>query len=140
MSSCDWSPLSPKQIRAWLERHPEAVPRTLADISRFPMAFRRVMVNTVTPEVRWRLWREHLGTFLEPGSSLNEGQRKFVAETIPRLPGLFAAPAPNPVIVEWERQMATHFSRQEAAHVFAELGPPEPPEGIPLPPDALPAA
>jgi hypothetical protein len=137
MSSCGWSPLSPKQIRAWLGNHPEALPRALDDLARFPMAFRRVMINAVTPEVRLRLWREHLETFLGPESTLPEPQRQAVVATIPRLPELFATPAPNPAMVQWERQMVALFSQVEAARVFGSIGPPEPPEGIPLPPDAL---
>ena len=131
--------MSQQQIRAWLERHPEAWPQTLDDLARFPMAFRRVMVNAVTPEVRLRLWREHLETFLSPDSTLTEPQRQLVSATIPRLPELFAAPAPNQVSIEWEGQVRTVFSGQEAARLFMSIGPPEPPKGIPLPPDALPA-
>lgn len=139
MSSCGWFPMSQQEIRAWLHRHPEALPQTLDELARFPVAFRRVMINVVAPDVRVRLWREHLETFLRPESALSEPQRQMVAAAIPRLPDLLAAPAPNPVIVEWERQIAAVFSRPEAARVFALIGPPEPPEGLPLPPDALPA-
>lgn len=140
MSSCGWSPLSNQQIRAWLDRHPEALPRRLADLVAYPVSFRRVMVNAVSPEVRVALWREHLESFLVADSPLNVPQKEFVAATIPRLSELFAAPAPNPVIVEWERTMADVFPRQDAARVFTSLGPPEPPEGLPLPPDAIPGA
>jgi hypothetical protein len=44
--------MSMRQIRDWLDRHPEALPRTLADLARYPMEFRRVMVNVVPPETR----------------------------------------------------------------------------------------
>jgi hypothetical protein len=131
--------MSHGQIRAWLARHPEAMPRRLDDLARFPMAFRRVMMTQVTPDVRLRLWREHLETFLQAGSALTEPQRRMVEMTIPKLPELLAAPAPNPVMSEWEARAATFFSREEAARVFMLIGPPEPPEGIPLPPDAMPA-
>jgi hypothetical protein len=131
--------MSQQEIRAWLDRHPDALPQTLDELARFPVAFRRVLINAVTPDVRVRLWREHLETFLRSESVLSEPQRRMVAAAIPRLPDLLAAPAPNPVIIEWERQIATVFSRPEAARVFALIGPPEPPEGLPLPPDAFPA-
>ena len=139
MSSCGWFPLSPKQIGEWLDRHPEALPRCLDDIVRFPVAFRRVMINRVSPEVRVRLWRAHLETFLRPSSPLNQSQQEVVINSISRLPELLAAPGPNPVLLEWERQIAAVFSRPEAALMFGMIGPPEPPEGIPLPADALPA-
>jgi hypothetical protein len=138
MSSCGWFPLNPKQIGDWLDRHPEALPNSLADIVRLPVAFRRIMVGRVSPEVRVRLWREHLQTFLRSDSPLSETQRELVVSSISRLSELLAAPGPNPGLNEWERQIAAVFSRPEAAHVFGMLGPPEPPEGLPLPPDALP--
>lgn len=138
MSSCSWSPMDPRQIREWIDKHPEALPQQLADLAAFPMAFRRVMVNVVTPEVRAQLWREHLETFLQPDSGLTELQREFVRETMPRLSQLLAAPAPNPTMSEWEQGISRAFSRQEAARVFMLIGPPEPPGGIPVPADALP--
>ena len=138
MSSCSWFPMNQRQIRDWLAKHPEALPRTLADLERFPMAFRRVMINVVTPETRLALWREHLEGFLKTDSTLTEPQRQIVKETIPQLPELFAAPAPNPTIRAWEQSTSTVFTREEAGRVFMTLGAPEPPEGIPLPPDALP--
>jgi len=139
MSNCGWFPLNPNQIREWLERHPESLPQSLDEIARFPVAFRHVMINAVSAQVRVQLWRQHLETFLRPGSPLNEAQRQLVAVSISRLPELLAAPGPNPVLIEWERQIAEIFSRSEAARVFGSIGPPEPPEGLPLPPDALPA-
>ena len=139
MSSCEWFPMSQQQICAWLDRHPDALPQTLDDLNRFPMAFRRVMINVVAPDVRLRLWREHLKTFLDPGSTLTASQRQLVAATIPRLQELFAMRPPTPVMTGWEHEVRTVFSLQEAARVFMSIGQPEPAEGIPLPPDALPA-
>ncbi len=104
------------------------------------MAFRRIMMGVVTPDTRFLLWRQHLESFLMPGSALSSKQQEMVATTIPLLPRLFAAPAPNPTMTEWERQAATVFSREEARRIFMEIGPPEPPEGIPLPADANPTA
>jgi hypothetical protein len=139
MSSCGWFPMNPREIRAWLHEHPEALPRTLDDLAHYPMAFRRVMMGVVSPEVRAELWREHLATFLGSDSPFSPEQRELIAATIPELASLLAAPAPNPVMTEWEGRMSTVFSRQEAAQLFMLIGPPEPPEGIPLPPGALPS-
>jgi hypothetical protein len=130
--------MSMLQIRDWLDRHPEALPRTLADLARYPMEFRRVMVNVVAPETRAGLWREHFESFLQPDSSLTEPQRQLLRETIPHLPQLLAAPAPNPTMSEWEQRVAAVFTRQEAARLFMSIGPLEPPDGIPLPPSAVP--
>ena len=94
------------------------------------------MVSKVSPAVRVRLRHEHLETFLGRDSPLNGPQRQLIVDSISRLPVLLAAPGPNPVLLEWERQIASTFSRSEAAIVFATLGPPEPPEGLPLPAEA----
>lgn len=139
MSSCGWFPLGSKEIRAWLERHPEALPHTVADLARFPIPFRRIMINAVAPDVRVALWREHLLSFVGDSSPLTEAQQSFIHQTIPQLSELMAAPAPNPVMVEWERRMAGVFAREDAARIFGLIGPPESPEGLPLPPDALPS-
>lgn len=137
--SSEWFPMSRSEIRAWIRRHPEALPTTLADLSRFPMAFRRILVNEVSPDVRLRLWREHFETFLRPEAGLTDQQRDMIVATAAELPHLLAAPAPNPTILDWERRAAMVFSRHEAARIFMLIGPPEPPEGIPLPPGAHPA-
>ncbi len=137
MSSCEWFPMSRKQIQEWVDRHPEAMPNNLADLAVFPMPFRRVMVNSVSPEIRLRLWRQHLESFLGESSIFAEQQQRMIAWAIQRLPDVLAAPAPNPVMADFEREIATVFSRAEAAQLFMMIGPPEPPGGVPLPVDAL---
>ena len=139
MGSCSWFPLRHDQIMAWVERHRDELPTTLAELSRFPMPFRRVIVNEVAPDVRVRLWTEHLKGFMASDSPLNVAQRAFLQTTIPDLPKLLSAPGPNPVISKWEAQAATLFARDQMARMFAQLGAPEPPEGLPIPPDALPS-
>lgn len=140
MGGCEWFPLSHEQILAWLQRHPEALPRTLSDLAAFPMAFRRVMLNKVAPDTRTALWREHLEACLATDKPWSDAQRLSIEATIPRLPELLAAPGPNPVIVAWEQEMSKLFSRQEASMLFGRIGAPEPPQGLPLPPDCFPAA
>jgi hypothetical protein len=140
MSGCGWFPMSYRQIVDWIERHPDAMPRTLEDISRFPVAFRRVMINRVAPEVRLRLWQEHLESFLRPEAGLSDVQRQAIVTAIAEMPNVFAAgPAPNPVMTDFEKRMMAVFSRPEGGRIFAMIGPAEPPEGLPLPPDALPS-
>jgi hypothetical protein len=135
MASCEWYPSWRSEIQAWIREHPERLPRTWSDLGRFPMIVRRVLINEVGPELRLQLWREHLETFLRPEAGLTQSQRDMVVLTIPELPTLLAAPAPNPTMLEFERRIATVFSRPEAGRIFAHLGPPEPPEGIPFPSD-----
>ena len=125
------------EILAWVAAHDEVLSVDLAGLSKFPIPFRKIIVERVTPARRHALWTEHLAAVAaEP--HLTPEQRAFVRETAERLPMLFASPAPNPALVEWEAQAAKLFARPDAGRIFATLGPPEPPEGLPLPPDALP--
>ena len=137
--SCGWFPMKADEIRAWVEAHQDALPSTLAELSQLPIPFRKVIVAFISPERRVAFWREHMTTFVGPDSKLTAEQQAFVQESSHNLPSLLAAPAPNPVIVAWEARMVGLFSRLEAGPIFGMVGPPEPPEGLPLPADARPA-
>ncbi len=131
--------MSYEAMRAWVEAHKDALPTTLAELSRFPIPFRKVIVNTVTPELRTALWREHLLTFLEPPTDLTPEQQELIRDAIAELPGIFgnsleAGQARARVL---EDRMRVLLTRQQAGQMFGTLGPPEPPEGLPLPPDAV---
>jgi hypothetical protein len=126
------------EIVAWVKRHQSDLPTDLAGLSRFPMRFRTIIVNSVEPERRTRFWAEHLQSFVGPESMLSAEQQEFIVKTIGELPELLKAPAPNPVIIDWEARASRAFTRAEAGRLFAMLGPPEPPEGLPLPADAFP--
>jgi hypothetical protein len=138
MSRCGWFPMRRSEILAWVERHRHELPPTVAELAQFPMPFRSVIVNAVEPERRISLWTEHLQSFLGSQSDLSVPQQEFIATTIPQLPELLRAAAPNPVMTAWEARASEVFSPAEASRLFASIGPPEPPEGLPLPPDALP--
>jgi len=137
MSHCGWFPLPPEEIRAWVEEHHDSLPTTLAELSTYPAAFRRIIVNFVSPERRTRFWQDHLRTFLEPAGGLTSEQRAFVTETIDQLRGIFGRSsleemraAMKPV----ESRMSELFTREQCAAMFGMVGPPEPPEGLPIPP------
>jgi hypothetical protein len=115
------------------------LPTTLAELAVFPTPFRKVIVNFVSPQARTALWREHLATFVGDRSDLSREQQPFVADASVQLPTLFVAPAPNPTILDWEARMSRLLSRAEASRIFGTVGPPEPPEGLPLPADAKPS-
>ena len=138
MSHCGWFPIQRDEILAWVERHRHELPATLAELARLPMPFRVIIANAVEPERRTQLWTEHLQSFLGSDSRLSAAQQAFISATIPELPQLLATPAPSAVMNEWEARAATVFTRAEAASLFGMIGPPEPPEGLPFPPDAYP--
>jgi len=138
MSHCGWFPMRHSEIIAWVERHQNELPTTLAELSIFPMPFRRVIVNAVDPERRLHFWTEHLRSFVGPQSELTAGQQAFILATIPELAKLLGGPAPNPAMSEFETRAKAVFSREEAGRIFALIGSPEPPGGLPLPADAVP--
>ena len=135
--NCGWFPMDHGEILAWVEAHKDSLPKTLAELSAFPVPFRKVIVATVPSEVRLRFWRGHLESFL-PAATLTVEQRAFVRETANELSILLSAPGPNPTLNAWEQRASKLFSRHDAARIFGTVGPPEPPEGLPLPPDARP--
>ena len=141
MSSCGWFPMSQQEIGEWLDRHPEALPRSLEDLAPFPMAFRRVMVNRVAPDVRVKLWQDHLATFLREGAALTESQRRVIESAMLRMPELVGESSGSmEAIRDLEREASAVFSREEMRLLLATIGAPEPPGGLPLPPDAMPAS
>ncbi|HEY2164452.1 MAG TPA: hypothetical protein VGH04_10695 [Gemmatimonadaceae bacterium] len=134
--SCGWFPLSRKEIDEWVEAHADDLPRTLAELSAYPVPFRRVIVNYVSPERRTEFWCEHLRTFIGADSRLSAEQCVFVEETIGRLPSMFGKPLTDARVdmKALEDRMRDLFTREQAGAMFGMVGPPEPPEGLPLPP------
>jgi hypothetical protein len=100
------------------------------------MAFRRVIVNSVSPERRTMFWQDHLRTFLDPESKLSAEQRAFIGEAIERLPAIFASPlaGAQAKMRPLEDRMRVLFVTEQAAAMFGMVGLPEPPGGLPLPP------
>ena len=136
MTSCGWFPLPHNEIVAWVDEHRDSLPTTLAELSTFPVPFRKVIVNADSPEQRTQFWTEHLRTFLEPRAGLAADQRAFVEETIPFLASIFGSPLleAQAKMRPIEARMSQLFTRPQCAAMFGTIGPPEPPEGLPLPP------
>lgn len=128
---CGWD-----EVQAWVAAHRDSLPTTLAELTRLPMAYRRAVFTASSPEVRARLWREHWATFLGPDSPLTAEQQALVREAEAALLGLTSddRAAARARAQAFEERMRGVFSRGEAAAIFATLGPPEPPEGVPAPP------
>jgi hypothetical protein len=138
--SCDWFPLGPDEIRAWVERHRDELPDTLGGLARYPIPFRKAIVHAVAPEVRVALWREHLTGFLAPDRELDDAQRALVRDALDALPAIVgvAPPEGQPRARALEERMRALLTGEQARRMFGTLGPPEPPGGLPIPPDALP--
>jgi hypothetical protein len=129
------------EIVAWVDAHRDALPTTLAELSKFPIAFRKVIVDRVSPEARTALWREHLASFIGPGTTLTLEQQELVRDASDQLEAMFSGSreAFEDAAKSLEDRMRQLLSRQQAAEMFGMVGPPEPPEGLPLPADAQPS-
>jgi hypothetical protein len=140
--SCGWFPMNHRDILAWVESHHDTLPRTLAELSAFPVPFRKVIVNYVSPEQRTAFWREHLSSFVQPDSTLTDDQQTLVRDAIADLPLLFNGTRPEfeARAMALENRMRDLLSRHQAAEMFGMVGPPEPEGGLPLPPGAQPSA
>ena len=128
---CGWN-----EIHAWVAAHRDTLPRTLSELARYPMAYRRAIHGALASEERVALWREHLVSFLGPDSRLSLDQRAVLREAIDDLPALMSddrAEARSRARALEERMLGV-FSRDEARPIIATLGPDEPPEGLPDPP------
>lgn len=137
MGTCGWFPMDHNEITTWVEAHRDSLPTTLVELSAFPVPFRKAIVAYVPSDIRTGFWREHLESFLQSGT-LTPEQDAFVRESRDQLSTLLSAPGPNPSLIAWQARATRLFSRQDAARIFGMVGPPEPPEGLPLPPDARP--
>jgi hypothetical protein len=138
--ACGWFPLRPQQIKAWVDAHEHDLPTTLAELSKLPIPFRSVIVNSVSPERRTAFWRDHLQSFLAEEASLSVAQRELVTDAIAELPAIFGGTRieGQAHMRALEERMRELLSREQAAAMFGRVGPPEPPEGLPIPPDAWP--
>lgn len=138
--SCGWFPLGWDEIQAWVARHRGELPRTLEELARYPIPFRKAIAAAVGPERRAALWHEHLETFLAPDAELTAPQRELVRDAIAEFPVIFGGERSEGErrMRALEDRMRVLITREQAHRIFGTLGPPEPPEGLPLPPDALP--
>lgn len=138
--SCGWFPLRHQEIEAWVARHSEELPRTLPELSRLPIPFRKAIVAALPADARVALWAEHLAGFLEPEAGLSSEQQDLVRDALAELPAIFGSSVETGrgQALRLEERMRTVITQPQAHMIFGTLGPPEPPEGLPLPPDALP--
>jgi hypothetical protein len=127
---CGWS-----EIHAWVAAHRDALPHTLAELARYPMAYRRAIHGALSSEERVALWREHLASFLGPGSNLSAVQSTLLRQAIDDLPALMSDDRAETQarLRDLEHRMSGVFSRDELRPIVATLGPDEPPEGLPAP-------
>ena len=136
------SPMQREAIRAWMEAHANKLPCTLAELTTYPMVFRRVIARALPLEQRVAVWREHLETVCSAFTSGTPAQRALIADVIEELPTLLSGDLvrTETSMRALEPRMRELLTHEQVIEAFASLGPPEPPEGLPLPPGAHPDA
>ncbi len=65
----------------WVKENPREVPVTLDGIAALPSVYKRIVFNSLKPEQKSDLWREHLRRFLAT-EKLNDEQQAFVRMAI----------------------------------------------------------
>jgi hypothetical protein len=136
---CNHFPMEFDAIQAWVAAHRDELPTTLAELSRYPMPFRKVIVKTVPNDLALSWWIEHTQAILATEQGLTDEQRAFLEESVLVLPHIFGEGAEaEQAYNEWSKDPRhSLFDRDLAIRAFRTLGTPEPPGGLPLPPDAL---
>jgi hypothetical protein len=135
--SCEWFPIPRKDIDAWVAAHRDTLPRTLADLSIYPIPFRKAIVQALPRDTVAGFWREHLLTFI--GSDMSPGQNQVIGEAAESIAIIFgeseAAAAGLQALNERVGRLVAEqiLTRTQAMQIFATLGPPEPPGGLPIP-------
>jgi hypothetical protein len=110
--------------------HSDQLPTTLAGLSRHSTPYRRAIYAVLPPATREAMWREHMGTYLRPGTTLTEAQQAEVRRVIAQLPALTAA-HPDPALARrLLAELSPRFDRPLLKQVFIQLGGPVPEQPV----------
>jgi len=133
-----WAPLGPDEIAAWIDSHRETLPRSLNEVSKYPMDVRIFIAAALPPAPRTALWREHIEIFKSDEYELTSEQRRTVDYILENLSRMFEEDSPDFVVMkEVENRVRTAFADNPRLgyRLICELGPSEPLGGIPMPTD-----
>lgn len=70
----------------WVATHQANLPRTLTDLNRYDMKYRKVILARLPAADRVAVWREHFAVVLAEGNTLTAEQRAFIQEVSANLP------------------------------------------------------
>lgn len=121
------------EIVSWVLAHREVLSAGLSTIVTYPISFRKVIVDMMSPAQRLTVWRQHLAA-AAAAPELSEAQRVVVLETAAELAKIFSSPI---AMRDWQQRANRLFTASERHAIFGTLGPLEPPGGLPLPQDAM---
>ncbi|GAB3741960.1 bacteriocin fulvocin C-related protein [Nocardiopsis nanhaiensis] len=116
-------------VQAWIEAHRGRLPETYDAFAAHSMDYRRAIFAELSPEVRSRLWTEHVTRYRESRADLSPEQDAALAHALELFsdPGTFAEvhTGPDPVLDRLKAQTIAAFGFSEAAAIIATLGPPD---------------
>lgn len=78
---------------AWLDAYHGPLPSTLEELARYPVAQRMVILTSLDPQTRSRIWREHFQRHLDQDANLTSDQRAVLEDALALFsPELFSTP------------------------------------------------
>lgn len=117
------------EVQAWIEAHRGRLPETYDAFAAHSMDYRRAIFAELSPEVRSRLWTEHVTRHRESRADLSPEQESALAYALELFsdPDTFAEmrTGPDPALDRLKSQTIAAFGFSEAAAIIATLGPPE---------------
>jgi hypothetical protein len=113
-------------VAAWAKANEDAMPTTLTDLSRLPVAYRRVAYAAMTPNQRSRAWVEHLDSYAAQHPGLSREQHAVLAEAraLASKVSTFGPAVDDHKITAIGDRVKASFGEQ-AGSVIATLGPKE---------------
>ncbi|WP_420811517.1 bacteriocin fulvocin C-related protein [Myxococcus stipitatus] len=113
------------RVQAWIKENEDRLPTTLEEVSRYPMAYRRAIVEALPSKQKADLWREHVRQYIASHPSVGAKQREVLELVIASInPQLFSSDI-TPELLRLEAAVKAAFGPEEARLIVATLGPPE---------------
>lgn len=112
------------RAKAWVEENRESLPRTLAELSKYPLSYRKAIYAAHSQPVRVNLWREHFQAVLSQ-QALSDSQRAVVTFALANAHRYVAGERSKSAVKELEAQVRATFSEALGSEVFGTLGPPD---------------
>jgi len=119
VTSCDLA-------RDWVRAHARSLPQTRTEIQEYAAPWRRAIFAELSPNVRARLWREHLSDILA-SHTLREPQRAFVVEVagnVDRMKMLTKVQAEAEIVARWMPRVQQLFPgdrKTQTSRIFYQV-------------------
>jgi hypothetical protein len=131
--------LTESRARSWVKANSGNLPQSYAEVTGYPMAYRRAIFEASSPRVRSSLWVEQFRTYLRTHPGLPKEKLEIVrrAIAIASQENVFADQvavrgAHTAEVARLEQDAKRVFGREEAWSLIASLGPSPAPGGAAL--------